>query len=76
MAYYFLGLQLLLLPLAFRTIEKGSILRVMVGIMLVMQGLVFNKVYIGANFRGCTPYETVFSDNCRFKLFRFRDYKK
>lgn len=76
MAYYFLGLQLLLLPLAFRSFEGGTLLRTLAIGMLMVQFLVFNKVYIGANFRGCTPYETVFSDNCHFKLYRFRDYKK
>ena len=75
MAYYFLGLQLLLFPLAFSTYKKGTVVRAMIGCMLFVQVLVFNKVYVGANFRGCTPYETIFSDNCRAKQYRYRDYK-
>lgn len=76
MAYYFLGLQLLLLPLALREFEGGVLAKMLVMGMLAVQLLVFNKVYIGANFRGCTPYETIFSKNCHFKQYRFRDYKK
>lgn len=73
-AYYFSSVQIVLFPFILHEYKIKSIQNTLIILILIGQFAVFNRVYIGGNFRGCTPYETIFSKNCIDKQFRYRDY--
>ncbi|MBQ9230185.1 MAG: EpsG family protein [Prevotella sp.] len=74
-AYYFIVISVVALPCSIKNLSKTNrLVRQIVFLLLItMTGLWIRDIYTGNN-RGCTPYDTVFSDNYTFQKFRKRNY--
>ena len=73
MAWYFTTIQVILLPQIYKY-YIGTSRQFILSTILIVYFIIFNFVYIYGGFRGCTPYETIYSTEYQELYFRERDY--
>ncbi len=53
--------------------NNHGVRNIVIALMLVMSGLLFRDIAINKNCRGCSPYETIFSDEFKTQRLRISD---
>lgn len=72
-AWYFTSLQLIIVPLSIKEIPPKSVKLTILTLSFILLFFIFNYLDIGYTVRGCTPYQTIFSDECKYQEFRNPD---
>jgi len=75
MALYFISAELILFPSIIEKSKTIKPLRLAITVFLFMYFILFNIHILSTTYKGCSPYETVFSKEFVKKEFRLRDYK-
>lgn len=72
-AWFFLCVSLIIVPSILK--KKSLFVRLIIIPMLIFNYLYLNRQILNGGVRGCTPYETVFSDEYQSKTYRTRPYQ-
>ena len=75
-SYYFTVCCIVALPCVWYQIksEKSPVPKLLLMVLLVMISILWMRDVITANNRGCTPYDSIFSDNFTEQRHRSRNY--
>ena len=75
-AWYFTSFQIVAVPIVLNQAKLKQISKLLMYVLIIVMFVRFNKSLLyKTGIRGCSPYETVFSDDYSNHSFRFREYR-